>query len=180
MLAIVLIFVYSNLVLGNCSPIHFRSASASVGIFCVAVSVLSGYGLAGLFGYKLSAAHNMLPFMLLGLGVDDMFVIVNCIDQAPATLKADERFRIGFKHAGPSITVTSITDAIAFFLGSLSSLPALQSFCIYAGLCVIMLYLSFLTIFASWYVYDLRRLHELKGDCCGFCCCKDDSILCCK
>ena len=73
----------------------------------------------------MSQAHNILPFMLLGLGVDDMFVIVNCIDQTPTDLKPSERFKIGFKHAGPSITVTSITDAIAFFLGSLSSLPAL-------------------------------------------------------
>ena len=79
-LAITLIFLYSNLVLGSCSPVHFRAASASVGVFCVGVSVISGYGLASLFGYKLSQAHNILPFLLLGLGVDDMFVIVNCID----------------------------------------------------------------------------------------------------
>ena len=78
--AIFLIFVYTNLVLGNCSPLHLRTASASIGIFCVVLSVLSGYGLAFLIGQKLSQAHNILPFMLLGLGVDDMFVIVNCID----------------------------------------------------------------------------------------------------
>ena len=45
---------------------------------------------------------------------------------------------------------------------------------------MITLYFSFLTIFASWYIYDLRRLHERKGDCCGLCCCKEDTVLCCK
>ena len=51
------------------------------------VSVLTGYGLAFLFGQELSNVHNILPFMLLGLGVDDMFVIVNCIDQTSTDLK---------------------------------------------------------------------------------------------
>ena len=118
--------------------------------------------------------------MLLGLGVDDMFVIVNCIDQTSTTLTPNQRFREGFKHAGPSITVTSLTDAIAFFLGALTSLPALSSFCVYAGLCVICLYFSFITIFASWYIYDLRRMHERKTDCCNLCCCKEESLICCR
>ena len=42
-----------------------------------------------------------------------------------------------------------------------------------------MLYLSFLTIFAPLYLEDLRRLHRKKGDCCGICCCKEDSFICC-
>ena len=48
--AILLIFMYANLVLGSCSPIHLRTASASIGIFCVTLAVLSGYGLAFLLG----------------------------------------------------------------------------------------------------------------------------------
>ena len=118
--------------------------------------------------------------MLMGLGVDDMFVIVNSIDQTPIHLTADERFRIGLTHAGPSITITSITDGLAFFLGTISTMPALSSFCFYAGISVVMLYLSFLTIFAPWFIEDLRRMHRKKGDCCGFCCCKEDSVLCCR
>ena len=102
----------------------------------------------------------MLPFMLLGLGVDDMFVIVNTIDQTPMHLKANERFRIGLTHAGPSITITSVTDGLAFFLGSISSVPALSSFCVYAGFSVVTLYFSFLTIFSPWFIEDMRRMHR--------------------
>ena len=118
--------------------------------------------------------------MLLGLGVDDLFVIVNCIDMTPIDWTADKRFRAGLRHAGPSITITSVTDALAFFLGSLTTIPALSSFCIFAGYCTIALYLSFLTVFLSWYISDLRRMHNRKGDCCGLCCCKEDALVCCK
>ena len=128
-----------------------------VGLVCVILSAITGYAMASYFGWKASIAHNILPFMLLGIGVDDMFVIVSCTDQAPLYLSADKRFRIGLKHAGPSITVTSVTDALAFFLGALSSLPGLKSFCVFAGFCVIALYFSFLTIFAPWFISDLRR-----------------------
>ena len=50
MAAIVMIFLYANMVLGSCGPVHFRSASASIGIACVVLSVMSGYGLAAVFG----------------------------------------------------------------------------------------------------------------------------------
>ena len=38
---------------------------------------------------------------------------------------------------GLSITVTSLTDVIAFLLGSLTIIPAIRYFCIYAALCIL-------------------------------------------
>ena len=178
--AVILITTYSFFVLGNCSPVHMRGASALIGIGCVIISLLAGYGLAAFLGFYMSRMHNVLPFLMLGLGVDDMFVIVNSIDQTPIHLSANERFRIGFTHAGPSITITSVTDGLAFFLGSLSTMPALGSFCISCGICVATLYIAFLTIYSPWFYEDFKRMHRLQGDCCGICCCKDDSILCCR
>ena len=109
-----------------------------------------------------------------------MFVIVNCIDQAPENLDTKKRFRIGLTHAGPSITITSVTDAIAFFIGSISSLPALKGLCIFAGICIFSLYFCILTIFCAWFLSDLQRMQEKKPDCFGLCCCKVDSVFCCR
>ena len=95
-------------------------------------------------------------------------------------MTAKERFRIGLTHAGPSITITSVTDGLSFFIGSLSNSPALGSFCFFCGCCVIMLYFSFLTIFSPWFLEDMRRLHGRKGECFGLCCCKEDSLFVCK
>ena len=75
-----LILTYSIFVLGNFSPIHMRSVASMVGLSCVGFSILSGYGIAAYYGYMISKMHSLMPFLMLGLGVDDMFVIVNSID----------------------------------------------------------------------------------------------------
>ena len=178
--ALLLIYIYSFFVLGSCSPIQMRIISAIVGLSCVGLSICVGYGFSFLLGYKFSEMHGVLPFLILGLGVDDMFVIVNTIDQTPDHLSAKERFRIGLTHAGPSITITSVTDGLSFFIGSVANSPALSSFCFFCGCCVVMLYLSFLTIFSPWFLEDMERMHKRRGDCFGLCCCKEDSIFCCR
>ena len=80
LIALLFIYIYSFFVLGSCSPIHMRIVTAVIGLSCVGLSIGSGYGLAFAAGYKFSDMHTVLPFLILGLGVDDMFVIVNTID----------------------------------------------------------------------------------------------------
>lgn len=43
--------------------------------------------------------------------------------------------------AGVSITVTSITDIVAFLISATTVLPALSSFCVYSALGVMALYI---------------------------------------
>ena len=180
-IAVVLVSVYSYLVLGSFNPILFRSVTVFFGILCVFLSVVSGYALAFATGLKLSRFHNIIPFLLVGVGVDDMFVIVNSIDQVNESVtNPNERFVLGMKHAGPSITIAAVTGILAFLLGSLTALPALKSFCIFSAACMITLYFAFMTIFAPIYINDLKRLFAKKGDCCGLCCCKTDTVLCCR
>ena len=42
--------------------------------------MITSYGLCSYFGFVVSPLHNFIPFLLLGLGVDDMFVIVQTLD----------------------------------------------------------------------------------------------------
>ena len=140
---------------------------------------MAGGAVAFALDQKMTTVHNILPFMLLGIGVDDMFVIVNTIDQVPDHLPYEKRFIIGMTHAGPSITITSFTNALAFFFGGFTSLEALNSFCFFACTMVLCLYLSVLTLFSAAMVWDLKRMHNRKGDCCGCCRCPEDSPCCC-
>lgn len=105
----------------------------------------------------MAGIHNLLPFLLIGIGVDDMFVISAAVDQTDTKLTAEERVVNGLKHAGPSITITSFTNIIAFWMGASTSLEALKSFCLFAGVGVLMLYLSSLSIYTTFIYWDVQR-----------------------
>lgn len=78
---IMVICVYLICTLGSCSPLHCRIVLAVCGIICVLVALASGYGICFMTGWKITEITQILPPMMLGIGVDDMFVICNAIDQ---------------------------------------------------------------------------------------------------
>lgn len=71
-------------------------------------------------------------------------------------------------HAGVSITVTSLTDFVAFIISTSTSLPALASFCFYAATGILFLFLFQCIIFGAYVVIDARRQKARRMDCC--CC----------
>lgn len=179
-IAIGLVALYTILVLGTCSAMHCRLVVALMGLFCVGISYGSGFGFMFLIGGETAGVHSLMPFLLIGIGVDDMFVICNAVDQTDLKKPAAERIVEAMKHAGPSITITSLTNALAFAFGGLNSLTSLQSFCLFAAASIVALYLVVMTVFLCVVIWDTERISRKKGECCGLCCCKQYSLLCCK
>lgn len=79
-MSIVLVSTYTVFILGGCSPVHFRSCAAAVGLSCIAFAYMSCQYWAFMLGHKFCGVHSLLPFLLLGIGVDDMFVVCNAVD----------------------------------------------------------------------------------------------------
>jgi Niemann-Pick C1 protein len=50
------------------------------GIFGVVLGIIVSYGFCSAIGLFFGPMHNVLPFLLLGIGIDDMFVIVQSWD----------------------------------------------------------------------------------------------------
>ena len=78
--AILLIFAYSMIFVGACSPVHCRMTLAFVGILCILLSYIAGFGICFINDMEVTNIHNLIPFLLLGIGVDDMFVLCNALD----------------------------------------------------------------------------------------------------
>ncbi len=72
---------YSAMALGSFSPIHCRLTATIFGLICVMLSVQGGFGFCGMLDLRLSEVHDTMPILMLGIGVDDMFVICNALDQ---------------------------------------------------------------------------------------------------
>ena len=89
-----------------------------------------------------------------------MFVIIQCWETLTEEQKKQshvKKFGLTMQHAGTAITVTSVTDVIAFATGGFTVLPALRSFCIYASLGIVAIYIFQCTFFFAIFSLDQRR-----------------------
>ena len=58
----------------------------------------------------------MIPFLILGIGVDNLFVIVTAVEQTDHSNDIESRMREAMGHAGASISITSLTVSTVLFL----------------------------------------------------------------
>ena len=95
-----------------------------MGLAVIGFGVASSFGVAFYVGLFFAPhLHPIIPFLLLGIGVDNMFVIVQALENLngrQTRLPVPERIGLAMKHAGVSITVTSITNMSVFLIGSTS------------------------------------------------------------
>lgn len=71
--------------------------------------------------------------MLIGIGIDDTFVMLAAWRRTPVTMDVPERLARTLSDAAVSITITSVTDIVSFCIGKFSPFPAIQIFCLYSG-----------------------------------------------
>lgn len=56
-----------------------------------------------------------------GIGIDDMFVMLSSWRHTDYRLPAEERMGLMMKTAAVSVTLTSVTDAMAFLIGAITT-----------------------------------------------------------
>lgn len=160
---ICVVFIYVQLMLGKFNLVEQRAFLSLTGIASVAMAIVVSYGLCSAFGVFYGPVHSILPFLLLGIGIDDMFVIVQCWSNLnKEEMKRSLPVRIGLtmKHAGVSITITSVTDFAAFAVGATTVLPSLRSFCIYSAVGILATYIFQASFFVAWLTLDQKRIES--------------------
>ncbi|XP_058492646.1 patched domain-containing protein 3 [Solea solea] len=119
------------------------------GVFSTGLSILSGFGALLLLGQPFVMPAASCPFLILGIGIDDMFIMISSWQRTCVMDSVPTRLAHTYKDAAMSITITSLTDALAFFLGFISPFGSVQSFCLYAGICVCFCYLYNITFLGA-------------------------------
>lgn len=86
-----------------------------------------------MIGFFLKLIQFFLLF--LGIGIDDVFILMSGIADAESIEKSSVSDRICFmmRTSGIAITITSITDFLAFSIGASSVFISVRNFCIYTG-----------------------------------------------
>ncbi|KAM4878843.1 protein patched homolog 1 [Sylvia borin] len=148
-----------------------QGAVGLAGVLLVALSVAAGLGLCSLIGISFNAATTqVLPFLALGVGVDDVFLLAHAFSETGQNKRIPFEDRTGecLKRTGASVALTSISNVTAFFMAALIPIPALRAFSLQAAVVVVFNFAMVLLIFPAILSMDLYRRQDRRLDI--FCC----------
>merc|ERR1711871_1510102 len=183
------IIIYMGIMLSKRDHVHSMVFMSIITVIIVLLSYAASMGLGAYMGLMNNNLNAQIPFLLLGLGVDDAFVLSSeffRVTRASPLMGVEERIAIATRNGGMSILITSVTDALAFFFGSITVLPALSWFCVFAGIGVVVCFLLQIFFFMPFLVLNERRAKANRYDlsCFPLCCFKAtkklDKICCAK
>ncbi|CAB9501029.1 Pick C1-like protein 1 [Seminavis robusta] len=155
----------------------------------IGLSLITGYGLMFLFGVPLTSAGSMIPFVVVGVGLDDTFIITGAYfrrrreaaeEAMQSTQERDpeaETIRIieeTLDEVGLSISMTTITTLLCFLVGTVTTIPVVRWLCLYAATTIGVDFLYQITFFIAWLTLDERRVQANRKDFCFWVIVEDD------
>ncbi len=194
-----IMFLYVTLTLGHIRSwrtclIDLKVTVGFVGVLFVLLSVMSSigfYSYCGIAGTLI--IFEVIPFLVLAVGVDNIFIIVQhfehtkekeednlatdipLVEENNSATPTEIRLAKTISRVGPSILLTATSESVAFLLGSLTPMPAVQIFSLYAFMAVFIDFLLQITCFVSVLSLDARRQNSDRPDLC--CCLSMKSLL---
>lgn len=136
----IMMFIYVSVSIGFFpSAVYNRFILGFAGILVVIFALIMAIGITFYAGIPLTMiSAEVVPFLILAIGVDNMFLISRAERSIPEHVTQMElRIAYAMKEIGPSIFAAAFCEALAFFIGMLTDVPALYSFCLVAGLSVL-------------------------------------------
>ncbi|CAM4595986.1 unnamed protein product [Leuciscus chuanchicus] len=130
---------------------------ASLGVFSTAQAVLSSFGLLLLMNVPFVITVASSPFLILGIGIDDMFIMISSWQRTNIQDTVPDRMAETYREAAISITITTLTDVLAFYLSYGNPFGSVQSFCLYAGTAILFCYFYNITFFGACLALNGRR-----------------------
>ncbi|KAM6931324.1 NPC1-like intracellular cholesterol transporter 1 [Xenentodon cancila] len=176
MISYAVIFVYIAVALGEYSSlkrilVDSRFLVGLGGILVVGCSVLASMGFYSWIGVPSSLVIlQVVPFLVLAVGADNIFIFVLEYQRDVRKVEETREQQIGriLGQVAPSMLLCSLSESVCFFLGALSTMPAVKSFALYAALAVVMDFVLQMTAFVALLSLDARRQ---DGNRCELLCC---------
>ncbi|GAM28587.1 hypothetical protein SAMD00019534_117630 [Acytostelium subglobosum LB1] len=179
-------FLYVSLALGRYYPLPTRFMSIFVnsrftlglcGIIIVAFSISISVGICSIIGIKATLIiSEVIPFLVLAIGVDNIFVLVNTFESLHVSTynaqtrtsnrpRPEETLARAMAKVGPSMALASLSESLAFLLGTLTKMPAVVAFSFYASVAIFFDFLLQISAFSCLLVWDTKRSESRRIDC---------------
>ncbi|XP_013629550.1 PREDICTED: Niemann-Pick C1 protein [Brassica oleracea var. oleracea] len=164
-------FVYISVTLGDAPQFYTFFISSKVllglsGVVLVLLSVLGSIGFFSAVGVKSTLIiMEVIPFLVLAVGVDNMCILVRAVKRQPRDISLEDRISSALVEVGPSITLASLSEVLAFAVGAFVPMPACRIFSMFAALAILLDFFLQITAFVALIVFDCKRAADNRIDC---------------
>ncbi|KRZ44461.1 Patched domain-containing protein 3, partial [Trichinella pseudospiralis] len=136
---------------------------AFAGIVGAGMGVASSIGLLSILGVSFCEVIGVMPFLVI-CKLDNTFLMTSSLFHTKRSASVAERISEAMGDAAVSITITVLTDVLSFGVGYFTSFPAVQLFCTYTCVAMIVTFIYQLTFLLGLLVLHARN--EARGKHC--------------
>lgn len=167
-----LMIVFACFALMGMNCVDNRYYLGLAGILSTCLAILASFGLVSACGVAFVDIVGIMPFLILGIGVDNMFILLSGLADTKCDDSVEARIGKTIRTSGIAITITSITDIVAFCAGAASVFPSVRNFSWYTGCAVLFCYFNYLTFYTGIMTINEVRVSKQRH---WFTCCKTKS-----
>lgn len=151
--------LYVVMSLRRIKAFHSRFGLAVTAITQMTFSILASFTICGILRINLSMIpQNAYPFVVLVLGVENMFRLINAVLAYPATMATEFRIANALGDIGPISVAAAAQNLLILFLLSTFVSPGVAAFCAFAAIATLFDAFFLLTFFVAVLNVDIRRL----------------------
>ncbi|CAG5117284.1 unnamed protein product [Candidula unifasciata] len=163
-LTFTLMITYASIVSSGGDCVTSRMLLANAGVLAVGFGIIGSIGLVLFCKVQFVSIVGTMPFLTLGIGVDDMFLLMSSWSEtlSMTDLTIPERMGTVYRKAGIGITITSVTDFLAFAIGASSRFRSVRNFCIFTGVAVLLCYICNACVFGACLTLHARRVYASR------------------
>ncbi|SMN18975.1 similar to Saccharomyces cerevisiae YPL006W NCR1 Vacuolar membrane protein that transits through the biosynthetic vacuolar protein sorting pathway, involved in sphingolipid metabolism [Maudiozyma saulgeensis] len=137
---------------------HHRIMLGITGICIVVSSIICAAGILSVFGVKSTLIiAEVIPFLILAIGVDNIFLITEEYDRitlSQSLLETNERILMAVNNISPSIFMSFVCQAGCFLLAAFVPMPAVRNFALYSALADLNLIIFLIVYIAVLSMYE--------------------------
>ncbi|GAB7361016.1 hypothetical protein MBLNU230_g1059t1 [Neophaeotheca triangularis] len=151
--------LYVLMSLRRIKAFHSRAGLVVTAITQITTSILASFTICGILKINLaSVPRNAYPFVVLVIGIENMFRLINAVLAYPPTTATDLRIANALGDVGPLSVATAAQNlALLWFLSRVVS-PGVAAFCAFAAIATVFDSFFLLTFFVAVLMVDIRRL----------------------
>ena len=156
--AFVIIYISRGLI--KLRKVHSRFGLAFTGTTQLLISMIMSVSICALLGIRLTLVPwELLPFVIVVVGSENMFSLTKAIVDTPLSLTVSSRIAHGLGKVGVPITLTTLADILLLLIIALFlDVRAVREFCIFAIFSLIMDWFLQMTFFITVLSIDMQRL----------------------